>query len=48
MAELLLEHGADINAKGRHGMTPLRHAIALGNTAAAFFLRERRERSGHK
>jgi hypothetical protein len=30
MAELLLEHGADIEAKDRNGMTPL-HTAVLGN-----------------
>jgi ankyrin repeat protein len=35
---LLLESGADVNAKDRHGITPLMYASAIGNTEVAIRL----------
>jgi ankyrin repeat protein len=35
---LLLESGADVNAKDRHGITPLMYASAMGNTDLAICL----------
>ena len=40
-ARLLLEHGADVNAKMKDGKTPLTFAVEGGQTEMASFLRER-------
>ncbi len=41
VAEILLEHGAEIAARDRHGETPLHVACARGNAATARLLLER-------
>jgi ankyrin repeat protein len=40
VAELLLTHGADINAMDNNGDTPLRWAVQQGCRAAAEFMRQ--------
>ena len=41
IAEALLRHGADINARSAQGWTPLRYATALGRDEMVAFLRQR-------
>jgi hypothetical protein len=40
-ADMLLRYGADINARGSHGMTPLHYAARQGSTEVAEFLIKR-------
>lgn len=40
-AKLLLEHGAEINAKTKDGKTPLAFALSRSQTEMAAFLRRR-------
>lgn len=40
IADALLRHGANINARSAQGWTPLRYAVALGRDEMATFLRE--------
>jgi ankyrin repeat protein len=39
LAELLINKGADLNAKNKDGRTPLAHAIRIGNAAVAEVIR---------
>ncbi len=41
MVKLLLEKGADVNAKGEHGWTPLMEAANRGHSEAAKLLLEK-------
>jgi ankyrin repeat protein len=38
MAEILLAHGADLNARNNHGETPLQTAMAQHNEETVKFL----------
>lgn len=38
--KLLIEKGADVNAKDKNGNTPLKNALSHGKTEIAEFLRE--------
>ncbi len=40
VARLLLERGADVNAKNKHGFTPLHFAAGIGHTDVAKLLLE--------
>jgi ankyrin repeat protein len=42
MAKLLLDHGANLNAKEEHGKTPLTIALEYKQTEMAKFLRDRK------
>lgn len=39
--EVLLQHGANINAKGEYDFTPLHHAVEHGHSEAVKFLLEK-------
>ena len=42
LAKLLLDHGANLNAKDDHGKTPLTIALEYKQTEMAKFLRDRK------
>ena len=48
VAELLIAEGADVNAKTRHGQTPLNLAIQLKQTELADLLRKHGGKTGEE
>jgi ankyrin repeat protein len=40
LAEMLLKHGADLNAKDNAGKTPLAHALNIKHDAMVLWLKE--------